>query len=1275
MTRETAFAIVFVALLLLSLPFQGSAAEWYDLEDSYSTTNFDIYYTDNCNDYPDDCIGLGKVQRLGNILEEVRSGELQYGFDESDYDYRVFVHDIPAYGLAKGVVAIWDADAEEWVWFKMMDFDTYLVANWDDKDVRALVVHEFFHLIQHDYKRTTGWWDARGWITEGQANAVQDKIFTVNDEDDKWFYLNAKYYLHYLPSLMEASYSAALFWTYVTEQYGTIETEPGRGMDALLEFWEALETLGSPSNEFEVFNLMLSNLGHPELTIEDVFKDFVVANYAKDLTGPNVPAKYHYFDETQPPGTYGSVHLERRTDPIEGRVVAGNDFVGSWQPKYYLYQRGGQTSDVIEVIVNQMKPCLLACFYDEMFFDLLVVRNGDIVEEIRSTGSHFYKTLTGLDPADEIVLVVAGLDNSPIIPTKYIYSISPGGSLAVNILEPGWFRPAHVGPIDNPGKFLATVEVIDSGNPVRGLGADDFEVTVGYVDADVVNSAFVKGLYFLEVQAPIQQSLDEYGEHLGVTVAGQEGWVNYGVMYSAVGVTAPVTDTVIVLDMSGSMGYGDKLEAAKAAARLYVNSFLEEDLLALVEFDHDARLLHSLEDVSTGRSTILDQIDAIQTGGWTSIGDGLYIAHNELITNGEPDHPRHVVLLTDGIENRDLRIDDVYMDLYSDSIRTDVVLIGNDAQVELLGYVAQITGGKAFFAFDPMSGTLATDLANIYRSVAEGVRNEQRVLSRGDQRSGAWDISESILVDDVDEATVVFNYRTTDSLNNTVATLQFPDLGTMIPTLARERQSPDSLDYYGHFVWRIPNPDEGEYVLNIAGSGDIEYLLEASVRGLVTINMYFDMPDAGRIIGDEVPILVTLSDDAPILNADVVAYVTTGANYSDFQTWQLHLFDDGAHGDGLPNDGVYGNYFTRTGGLGIPANQTAVTYMVTVGAVADSKMVGEFSRETMGVFHLVRDPTDDRDRDALPDLWEKRHGLDSSSGDGDEGWDGDADQDGLKNFEELVHGTSPTNSDTDRGGESDYSEVQNERDPYYRNDDAIMPPLLFVVPGNQNATIFLGSWSAHESLSLYRSMNADRDYTLVASGIDPSSSKYVDDGLTNENTYYYKLAAVGATGEISGFTYPVSANPKSDAIRPWGTVIINGGDEYAPTASVTLDLGAESDVVEMRISNTPRFEDADWTSFADSVSWDLSGEGLQSVFVQFRDESGNVGGEPTCLPLSQPSNFAADGIMVDPDYVTPTPPDEGTDWLIFAIIGVIVVVAIVAVIIYFLKIRPKEERP
>ncbi|MGY5852900.1 MAG: hypothetical protein RTU92_04975, partial [Candidatus Thorarchaeota archaeon] len=191
-----------------------------------------------------------------------------------------------------------------------------------DIDRWTLVAHELFHTIQWNYDPD---FHLKVMI-EGQARAIQDKINEVCDLAPR----NERGSVHqqidsYLgdPSrdLTDLSYDGVLFWLYCMEKYGYrvgesgCRGDPGDGIDFLIEYWLAVEDYDisiaplDADHFVDIFNNALIRMGYSGVTFFDVYCDFIVANYAKDLKGESVPEKYRYFDETQRPGSYGSVAL------------------------------------------------------------------------------------------------------------------------------------------------------------------------------------------------------------------------------------------------------------------------------------------------------------------------------------------------------------------------------------------------------------------------------------------------------------------------------------------------------------------------------------------------------------------------------------------------------------------------------------------------------------------------------------------------------------------------------------------------------------------------------------------------------------------------------------------------------------------------------------------------------------------------------------------------------------------------------------------------------
>ena len=84
----------------------------------------------------------------------------------------------------------------------------------------------------------------------------------------------------------------------------------------------------------------------------------------------------------------------------------------------------------------------------------------------------------------------------------------------------------------------------------------------------------------------------------------------------------------------------------------------------------------------------------------------------------------------------------------------------------------------------------------------------------------------------------------------------------------------------------------------------------------------------------------------------------------------------------------------------------------------------------------------DRDRDGLPDRWERRHGLSTSKGSAA----GDPDRDGLANRAEFRNLTHPRRADTDGDGFSDAAEAQAGTNPLRRSSKPTATPTTALEP-------------------------------------------------------------------------------------------------------------------------------------------------------------------------------------------------------------------------------------
>ena len=150
------------------------------------------------------------------------------------------------------------------------------------------------------------------------------------------------------------------------------------------------------------------------------------------------------------------------------------------------------------------------------------------------------------------------------------------------------------------------------GDPsVEGLDPNDFQVYVGSEDAanraDVVSGAYVQGQYWLVAQAPKKAANGTFPLRVRLneaTVATEESAVIYEKL---------ILDQMLVIDRSGSMlspAGSPKLDAAKNAAGLFVDSARSDDKLGVVSFggdnvepNDDATTLRNLQPVNDANRT------------------------------------------------------------------------------------------------------------------------------------------------------------------------------------------------------------------------------------------------------------------------------------------------------------------------------------------------------------------------------------------------------------------------------------------------------------------------------------------------------------------------------------------------------------------------------------------------------------------------------------------------------------------------------------------------
>ncbi len=158
---------------------------------------------------------------------------------------------------------------------------------------------------------------------------------------------------------------------------------------------------------------------------------------------------------------------------------------------------------------------------------------------------------------------------------------------------------------------------------------------------------------------------------------------------------------VLVVDRSGSMS-GDKLEAAKDAARFLAARLGVDDRLGIVTFDDTVDLVLPLGPVDTAQAA--SAIDSIRAGGSTNLSGGWLKGIEEIARGAEVDATRRVLLLTDGQANVGIIDDGQLRKLASGTkaqVATTTIGFGAGFDEDLLQAIADESGGASYYCAGP----------------------------------------------------------------------------------------------------------------------------------------------------------------------------------------------------------------------------------------------------------------------------------------------------------------------------------------------------------------------------------------------------------------------------------------------------------------------------------------------------------------------------------------------------------------------------------------------
>jgi Ca-activated chloride channel family protein len=190
----------------------------------------------------------------------------------------------------------------------------------------------------------------------------------------------------------------------------------------------------------------------------------------------------------------------------------------------------------------------------------------------------------------------------------------------------------------------------------------------------------------------------------------------------------PPVNVAIVLDRSGSMS-GQKIEHAKKAAMKAIDYLGTDDIVSVVAYDHNVRVLVPATKVSD-KADIKKRIGSLQSGGNTALFAGVSKGAAEIRKFAHKDRVNRVILLSDGKANSGpsspKALGDLGASLKKEGISVTTWGLGNGYNEDLMDQLAQRSDGNHTFIESPqqLAGIFEAEFGDILSVVAQEVAIE-----------------------------------------------------------------------------------------------------------------------------------------------------------------------------------------------------------------------------------------------------------------------------------------------------------------------------------------------------------------------------------------------------------------------------------------------------------------------------------------------------------------------------------------------------------------------
>ena len=161
-------------------------------------------------------------------------------------------------------------------------------------------------------------------------------------------------------------------------------------------------------------------------------------------------------------------------------------------------------------------------------------------------------------------------------------------------------------------------------------------------------------------------------------------------------------DLTILVDTSGSMN-GSKISSARTSLVQFIDMLSDRDELEVVLFNSEITQLTQLSPLGEKRDDIRTRVSGIIEGGDTRLYDAIAETYADMLENGNTDHIRAIVVLSDGSDTASEKSMQDLLNVIGDrseeggnAIKLFTIAYGDGADVDILKTIAESTGGKQY---------------------------------------------------------------------------------------------------------------------------------------------------------------------------------------------------------------------------------------------------------------------------------------------------------------------------------------------------------------------------------------------------------------------------------------------------------------------------------------------------------------------------------------------------------------------------------------------------